>query len=131
MTNDEIPELKNLPREIAPPVELEDRIAATLRERGLLARSHAGLWIAAAAAIVMFLAGLSAGLSYEKPHATFVLLLREGPQWNGGVAHERAPEYAAWARKVRASGTRIEGERLITGGAEITTDSESGYSPAN
>jgi hypothetical protein len=76
-SEDEVPELRDLPRERVPPAALEERIVATLRTEGLLGDSSPGdagtperprtwnarPWMAAAAAagVALFASGVAVG----------------------------------------------------------------------
>lgn len=128
LTPEERDALARLPREAEPPPELEDRVAAELRRRGLL-RSRRRGWIAGrlAAAVVLFAAGLGAGavLFRGTPVASsglgadsFLLLLYPGPGFVPAGAQERAArveEYSAWARGLRRDGRLLAAERLGEG----------------
>ena len=123
---EELPELRSLPRETPLPLELEDRVAAALRRHGLLAgRSFWGrspvvrAAAAAAAAVLFFASGWIVGARHPSaspmPHQpTFVLLLREGPTYQPekGSEQQRVAEYRAWAQKLRRAGVGISGEKL-------------------
>lgn len=129
LTPEERDALARLPREAEPPPELEDRVAAELRRRGLL-RSRRRGWIAGrlAAAVVLFAAGLGAGAVLFRgtpPVASsglgadsFLLLLYPGPGFVPAGAQERAArveEYSAWARGLRRDGRLLAAERLGEG----------------
>ena|ERR1700694_157103 len=98
----------------SPGAALEDRIVKSLRRRGLVRLRHRKLTaLAIAAALVIG----GAFIALRPPGHTsprFMLLLYEGPDFDGAVAH--VDEYVRWAREVRRSGTRIDGEKLRSGG---------------
>ena len=113
-----------------PPAELEARVVAALRERGLLSDGRTGrpgwLRVAAglAASVLIFLAGAVTGSRFgvpdvpsppASPGEQFVLLLYEGSDFRDalpGREGERVAEYVAWARRLGESGHRIGGEKL-------------------
>jgi hypothetical protein len=114
-----------LPRESPPPEDLEDRVVAALRARGILRAARVGgrrtmratLFVAAsAAAAALFMAGLVTGRHAAAPEVLgdtrpqFVLLLQEGKGFDRGTDH--LAEYAAWARALGARGELVAGEKL-------------------
>jgi hypothetical protein len=119
--------LRALVRGIDPPDALEGRVRRTLTRRGLLRRSPSPAWgraTAAAAAILLFVAGYAAGQ-----------LRRDGPAMLDGVGRyalflyedaafdtsrpgtELVREYSAWAAALRERGRLETGEQLAA--AEI------------
>lgn len=120
--------LKNLPRELAPRPELEDRIVAALARRRLLisrSRSARGWRAMAALAAGILLVGsgvwIGRALAPRPSHGStaaaappqFVLFLLRGaesdrPEEESG----RVAEYRAWARGLAASGRSVAGEKL-------------------
>jgi hypothetical protein len=123
----EIPELRSLPREAAPPPGLEDHVVAELHRAGLL-HAPSGTFrsrfvrvaLAAAASALLFLAGWLAGSlrpSAPPPAAqpTYALLLRAGPDYREGTPadeQQRVKEYGAWARGLHQEGRLVSGEKL-------------------
>jgi hypothetical protein len=102
-----------------PPPELEARVARSLRERGLIGRRRPSLrpWLAAAAAILIFIAGYAtsnvrradAGVE-PAAELRFALLLYESP--TPGVAIDDVGEHQDWARQLAADGHEVSGEKL-------------------
>ena len=106
--------LSKLPRETAPPPELEDRVlTAIFRPR----RSAARIFTATAAAVVLVVLGFFAGRSTVAPSTpqqsgpAYVLLLRR----SGTTSPQQVADYRAWAAGARKNG-------VLTGGAKLTTD---------
>jgi hypothetical protein len=122
--DDRLPELSTLPREVIPGAALEARTIASLAGEGLLHARRTRSWIwQAAAAVVIFVAGIAAGRtsslqapSPASPTSTaprFLLLLHGGPAGVSAAEEARVvEEYAAWARSIRAQGRFVSGERL-------------------
>lgn len=117
--------------EIEPPAELEERVVAALRERGLLAgrapgrrRRGAAARLAAAAALV--LVGVGAGLLVGRwsggdaspipPEGRYLLLLREDASFRAPAG--AGEEYGAWLRRLREAGRGVWGAEL-TGEAAL------------
>jgi hypothetical protein len=129
-----------LPRH-QPPPELEQRVLATLTQRGLLAphrrSGRLGPWMRVAAAIAAGVALFAAGMraqrfSSERAVATdqsprFALLLYGGSE-EGGEAAElaRVNEYRNWARGIAGRGRYIAGEKLDTLVLDLTPTNASG-----
>jgi hypothetical protein len=125
--------LGELPREIRPRPELEERVVAKLRERGLIGHvlSRRSPWrLAAAACLVGLLAGwLAHGLAARTPvplptpessGERFLLLLSEPtPLATSKPASSLVAEYAAWARRLAAEGRLVAAERLLDGGRSL------------
>ena len=117
-----------LPRELAPPPELEERVVAALAGRGLVrgprgGRGRIGRAVAAVAAgLLLMTAGVWIGRALPEGRARtlgadasprFVLFLLRGqesdrPEEEGA----RVAEYRAWARGLAASGRSVSGEKL-------------------
>ena len=116
--NDDRPsELKDLPREIAPPAGLRDRIETDLGRRGLVASARPVL-ARRAAMILLPLLGFVAGWllrpAVEPAHShdeqpRFMLLLYGGTDT---PSDDGVREYGDWARRLAASGTEVSGEKL-------------------
>jgi len=114
--------LAALPRELAPPAALEERVVGSLRQRGLLGGRRSYLrWVGiAAAALVLFGGGMALGLGAgTRPVAPglhqFMLLLYEGPGFDAGdssVAAARVEEYREWARTLADRQRLVAGEEL-------------------
>jgi hypothetical protein len=117
--------LRGLPRTLAPPQPLEDRVVAALRAEGVLKSARPGRLLAGsmtfrfgavAATLVLFVAGVVAGrlvpraVAPEDPRPQFVLLLQEGKEFDAGTDH--VAEYSAWARSLGARGLIVAGEKL-------------------
>jgi hypothetical protein len=132
-----------LPRH-QPPPELEQRVVATLTQRGLLAPprrsgrfgSRVRAAVAIAAGIALFAAGtLAQRWSSERAVATeqsprFALLLYGGSD-EGGEAAElaRVNEYREWARRIAERGRYIAGEKLDTVALDVTPTNASRGTP--
>lgn len=129
----ETPTLTDL-REVAPPPELEDRVVAALRARGLLARPHRSAWWRVAAALVIFGAGWGAGSIRSATNAPaadeplFALLLYGAPD-DAARENDRIAAYRAWAQGIAASGRRVTGERLEPGAAVLSSSGSVGMGP--
>lgn len=111
-----------LPRELASPPALEERVVASLRKRGLIGgrRSHVR-WVGiAAAALILFGGGVALGRgAAARPVAPglhqFMLLLYEGPGFDAGdstVAAARVEEYRSWAHALAERQRLVAGEEL-------------------
>ena len=110
-----------------PPSALEDATVGRLRRRGLL-RGARPAWrvatvsSAAAAGLLLFALGLvvgARGAAASREAASsmprFVLLLYDAPdepRLSEGQREARVAEYRSWARRVRAGGREIGGEKL-------------------
>jgi hypothetical protein len=123
----------DLPAELSPPPEVEERIVAALRARGLVrttwSRSRfVGRLAAAAAGLALLAAGFAAGrasvVRTEKEPAVprfalFLLrgseLLPQNPQEEAG----RVAEYRSWARGLAGTGRFVSGEKLEDGSAQL------------
>jgi hypothetical protein len=123
--------LRELPRELPPRPELEQRVVAALAGRGLVrarrsARGRFGRGAAATAAVaaglILTAAGVWIGRAFPQGRGRtiasdasprFVLFLLRGqesdrPEEEGA----RVAEYRAWARGLAASGRSVSGEKL-------------------
>jgi hypothetical protein len=108
-----------------PPPELESRVVAALRERGLIrAGRPRAPWRSIAAAIAALAIGIGvgratarAGRSAATPARTFVLLLYPGAGLDPapGAEQDRVEEYGLWARGLAAQGRMVLGEKLKDG----------------
>jgi hypothetical protein len=126
-----VAELAALPREEAPPPELEGRVVAALAERGLLRRRRgggAGGWASlAAASLLAFAVGWLArgGPSSGGPPAAatagpeFLLLLAGGVDQPPEAEAARVAEYRAWAGDLRRRGLLVSAERLAPRAVEL------------
>ncbi|MCI0403727.1 MAG: YciI family protein [Acidobacteria bacterium] len=125
--SDEIPELRSLARDTAPPPELEDQVVAELRREGLLGAAGGRFRVrfvraalAAAASMALFVTGWFAASRQQsgpEPEAqpSYALLLRPGPDYREGTEadeQQRVKEYGAWARGLYEKGQLISGEKL-------------------
>ena len=127
--------LGQLPREVRPPRSLRDRVIGDLRRSGLIGRaapSRAHVALAAAAALVLFAAGVWVGRSTAPagsapaPGARFALLLYQGPTYvRSDDEAERVAEYATWARSLGARlamGEKLGEEERVLGPRPDTGD---------
>lgn len=128
LTPDERDALGRLPREAAPPAQLEDATVAALAARGLLrpAARTRGIhpWLALVASLLLFVGGLVIGRLGGPPRQPedgwprFALFLYEGPEYDQppleGMA-QRVEEYVAWATEKRDNGVVEGGEKLREG----------------
>lgn len=134
LTPEERDALDSLPRHMAPPAWLEQRIVDELRTgKQIRGARPAHRWVAAAGAVaaslVLFAAGLSAGRYMERTPAPtasgsrFMLLLYEDSGYinpeSGGPA-SRVAEYSAWARELNADGRFVGGEKLKDAAETLT-----------
>ena len=102
-----------------PPPALESRVVRSLEARGALARHgrSARPWLAAAAAILIFIAGYATATVREpveparpRGHPRFALLLYEGT--TPGTAIDDVEAHQRWARELAADGHEVSGEKL-------------------
>jgi hypothetical protein len=142
--------LGSLQQSPLPPAELEDRVVALLKQRGLL-RDRPGTsrrWMQAAAALaatlVLFASGALVGRRLGSPVSPpaggqrFVLFLYEGSGYQAaapGAEQERIAEYRSWAQGLRSVGELEAGEKLKDdeqvldrGGAPITAQGDAAES---
>jgi hypothetical protein len=111
-----------LPREIAPPADLESRVVARLRAGGRLRRSRPPVraWTAAAAVVLFgtgFALGRGAGVAPDPtPQPQYLLLLYGAEATSPALAAARVAEYSAWARAEAAAGHVVGGEELENAG---------------
>jgi hypothetical protein len=125
-------ELARLPRELAPPKDLEARVVAELRERDLLAagRSWPNLWRlggALAACLALLLVGFWLGrhrgrLGRPLSAPSYVLMMREGAVFNreGWTEARLIGEMADWAHQRLGVGRFVLGEKLDRDGWIVT-----------
>lgn len=118
--------LRGLPREVAPPLELEGTTVSALRRAGLLRRRREPrLWLVAAGLVLAaFSAGqLTAGRFSSAPLLpTHALVLYGGSTGGDSAGHAvRAAEYGAWAGARHADGVVVGGEAFGEGGALIAS----------
>lgn len=117
--------LAGLPRGLAPRPEVEERIVSELRARGLLrgtnpSASKARRWLAAAAALALFAAGIGVARLLPARAARpsgprFALFLLRGDERlpeKGPEEAARVAEYRAWARGLAGAGRFVSGEKL-------------------
>ena len=145
LTPEERAALDSLPGELAPPAELEDRVASALHRRGLLRHEGeaTGGWAhwlvpVAVASVASLLIGIGLGfwlgtrpapaVPLGQQQARFLLLLRTpAASFNRDVPPERLrKEYAAWGQGLAQRGIFLAGEELDEGGrlvrpAAVTT----------
>ena len=133
----------DLPRELSPRPEVEERIVAALRARGLIRTSwtrsrFAARLVAAAAGLALVAVGFAAGRGSagraedapaEPRFALFLLrgseLLPENPQEEAG----RVEEYRSWARGLAGAGRFVSGEKLEDRGEQIGAPAGAPASP--
>jgi hypothetical protein len=115
-------DLNGLPREMAPPAALRDRLESDLRRRGMVITVRPRYARLAATILLPLLcaaAGFGAGRLSQpadsvavrhgdrQPH--FILLLYGGA---GSPADNSVREYGDWARRLAATGAEVTGEKL-------------------
>ncbi len=128
-----------------PPAWLEDRVVAALQQQGLLRperppRTVRVQWLATATACaVLFAAGFLLGKAQHPTPAKpaggrFVLFvdrlsgaIESDPKQEARLVHE----YAEWARKERAAGHLLVGEKLNDEAVELSGATEAGKAPAS
>ena len=142
-------ELQALPREVALPPELEERIVAALREKGALTPRRPAtsrLWLAAAA-VACFAAGWL-GRGFSMPRAAsaetgplYLILLSQLPDSPDAADEARlVDEYRSWAESLERAHQLVRAERLAPeaklvvppalpaiGGRNETTPTPSGF----
>ena len=132
LSEDEKRALSALPTGKLPPAELEEKIVAQLKDKGLIESSTESRWTGtlryvavAAAAALIFALGVEVGsIRSSAPDGgtessdtrQFMLLLFESPGRYQSVPEaritERVSEYGNWMRGVVESGVDISGEKL-------------------
>jgi hypothetical protein len=133
-----LPEMSRLPRDVAPPPGLEDRVVAAMRQEKLLRPAGRAPWLQVAAALVFLAIGIGIGrwlLPQPVPPTPIVqfqprfMLLLSGA---APVADDnaRAREYGAWASAESKKGRYITGERLADEALLIERDRPSSRVPA-
>jgi hypothetical protein len=119
-------ELASLPKDIAPPPALEDRVAAALRGQSLLRRPSPSGWWKAAAAVLLVAGGIAIGrltstrvddAQRPAPGNRFLLMLTDAD--TSGDDGARAERYRQWAVDQRSAGRLITGERLADTGLAV------------
>ncbi len=125
----QLPESAALPRTVEPPVGLEERVVATLRDRGLIGRRHGPGWpLLAAASLAAVLCGWVARglLAPPAPAAVaekeFVLLLAE-PQnlRTDKPTAALVAEYRAWAMELAEQGKLARAAKLAWEGRRLAS----------
>lgn len=129
--------------EDAPPPGQEARVRATLRARGEFAAPRK--WRAAAAAAVLFAAGLAVGIAWERDRAVdrgapptpvesglpgaepaWALVLVDGPDWaaaaDSAEADRRVAALSRWAGRLAAAGRLVFAEELGPPAATLPAD---------
>jgi hypothetical protein len=122
----EFPGPESLPREIAPPPELEARVVSALRAEGLLKPRARIPWMQAAAAVVLLAGGIAIGRAMApavpNPSAAsgasrFLFMLTDAAVQ--GDDRATAEAYKQWAIEQRKAGRQISGERLANSGVAV------------
>ncbi len=134
-------ELARLPRELAPPQDLEARVVAALRARGWLAaaRPRPSFWRlggAVAAGLALLLASFWLGrqggrLGHPPPVPSYLLMLREGADFNRERWSEArlVGEMRTWARGQLGVRHFVVGEKLDRDGWVVRPSRVAGMSP--
>ena len=140
--NDDLRELRELPREVEPPADLEDRLVASLRDRGLIEDSALPVesgrrvgaggarWAMAAGLMIAALGGwVGRGLMDAAPTSKvgskeYLVLFAEpnGLQTTKSIP-ELVEEYSQWGADLGAQGRMVAGRRLEDGSRRLLTDS--------
>jgi hypothetical protein len=119
-------ELASVPKEMAPPPALEDRVAAALRSESLLRPQSPSWWWRAAAAIFLLAGGILIGrmtspdAAVVPQHASasrFLFMLTDGD--TSGDEAARSERYRQWAIEQQSAGRQITGERLAPTGLGV------------
>ena len=138
--------LSSLPREIEPPPDLEDRVADTLKSRGLLgagAARAASRWripLAAAASVALLAMGVLIGRATVEPGIqggtvtgtdsnVYALLLFENDEYDapqGAELMTRYSEYNQWVATAVRRQQFLAGEDLATTGGWLIEPSAEG-----
>jgi len=131
--------------EDAPPPDQEARVRAALRARGKFAAPRA--WRAAAAAAVVFAAGIAVGVAWERDRAAdrsasprpiesglagaepaWALVLVDGPDWAAAAdpaeADRRVAALSRWARRLAAAGRLVIAEELGPPAATLSAEGQ-------
>jgi hypothetical protein len=121
-----------------PPAHLQARVMESLTARGLIAAvptggrmSRTSRAIFAAAAVLLFVAGLFAGrqtlggaaAASANTDPRYMLLLYSDERviaGEQGVEHDRVTEYGRWARSLAEGGRYVTGEELAKSGTLLT-----------
>jgi hypothetical protein len=128
-----------------PPAWLEDRVVAALQQQGLLhperpRRTVRVQWLATATlCAVLFAAGFLLGKAQHPAPAEpagdrfvlFVDRLNDAFESDPKQEAQLVQEYAEWARKERAAGHLLVGEKLDDEAVELSGTSEVGKAPAS
>jgi hypothetical protein len=123
LTPEEQAALAALPREIAPPAEIESRTVAAVRASGAFTprRSTSQIWGAVAAAAVVFLAGYSTAQLTQRATQTvstggrYLFLLYDTPGTltaDPSAGPRLFEEYSAWYTREHAAGVVESGDKL-------------------
>ncbi len=121
-------ELASIAKEMAPPPELEHRVATALRKESLLRPQPVSWAWRTAAALVLVTGGIvvgrltapASGAAIVPPQSStprFLLMLTDGDTSGDDV--ERAARYRSWASEQRSAGRAITGERLAPTGLAV------------
>jgi hypothetical protein len=123
-TSEETEAMRRLASGAPPPGDLEARTVERLRRAGLVGAGRSWprrWWLAAAAGVALFVAGLLVGSGAARPAPappapSFVLLLYDPvpgpPALSPAEEGARVEEYRGWARRLRQQGVQIRGEHL-------------------
>jgi hypothetical protein len=132
-------DIEQLPREVMPGADLEDRTTARLQAAGLIRRPAHPRWWQLAAALVIFAAGAASGVAWvgagQEPAAgqpRFLLVLLGGTTQTVDEEARAVNAYRAWARQLHDAGRYVTGERLsaqavAVPGGEVPADAMQGY----
>lgn len=131
--NDDLKDLGNLPRETAPPPEIEERVVSALRREGLLGRARKraprGTRRRLATAASILVAALGgwvargwADAAPPPPEGTreFLVLLSEPEALETTKSTaELVDEYRRWAGELASEGLLVSARRLTEGGVSL------------
>ncbi|MEW5915672.1 MAG: hypothetical protein AB1762_04675 [Gemmatimonadota bacterium] len=119
---DPVDDLRDIPREVAPPADLEERTISALRSRALLRERRVPWvlrpsgWLAAAVIVLAaFFAGMGTGrmrAPAPRPEPSFALMLYGEIGGDSATQMERAAEYGRWARAAHTGARVLGGEAL-------------------
>jgi hypothetical protein len=140
-TGEERARLAALGRTEDPPPELEARVVAGLRERGVIAGPRRRIpWRALAAGLLVFACGLAVGRVTsrgaravgDREARRFALFLYRGDlsETSGGGEAGRVQEYRQWARGLAAEGRLLAGEKLKTPAVVLGGDARTDQGPS-